>query len=241
MSTEPSAPGPVPDLGQQRKRAKELLRAHRAGDRAALERVARHLPRGAGEPRLTLSEAQLVVAREAGHASWPRMVHAVLATRADAAGRADLAVEAALHGDEARARALLEADPALAACSLHAACALGDAAAAARFLERGPERATEAGGPRGWSPLLYLCAAQLGRGEAARRGARAALAARLLELGAEPGDQVDDPETPDGRRSALAAAAELAQSPELMRVLIGAGAGRGDANALWGALSLIHI
>ena len=28
MSTEPSAPGPVPDLGQQRKRAKELLRAH---------------------------------------------------------------------------------------------------------------------------------------------------------------------------------------------------------------------
>ncbi|HEY1549620.1 MAG TPA: ankyrin repeat domain-containing protein, partial [Kofleriaceae bacterium] len=61
------------DLEQQRKRAKELLRAQRRGDAAATERIARVLR----EPRtpFKLADAQLVIAREAGFASWPRLVH----------------------------------------------------------------------------------------------------------------------------------------------------------------------
>ena len=58
-------------LEQLRKQAKELLRAHRAGDEAARSRVAAHHPRPA-EP-LKLSGAQLVIAREHGFASWPRL------------------------------------------------------------------------------------------------------------------------------------------------------------------------
>ncbi|MGH3035810.1 MAG: ankyrin repeat domain-containing protein, partial [Gaiellaceae bacterium] len=59
----PAAPG----LEQLRKQAKELLRAHRAGDPAAAARVAAHHPRP-DEP-LKLAGAQLVVARELGFPS----------------------------------------------------------------------------------------------------------------------------------------------------------------------------
>ncbi|WP_243634508.1 DUF1835 domain-containing protein [Roseicella frigidaeris] len=57
-------------LEQQRKRAKELLAALRAGEPAALQRLRSRHPRGAAAaPRL--AEAQLVIARELGLPSWP--------------------------------------------------------------------------------------------------------------------------------------------------------------------------
>ncbi len=59
------------DLDHQRKLAKELLRAHKRGDREAAERIARHLPRA--RLPIKLADAQLVIAREAGFASWPRL------------------------------------------------------------------------------------------------------------------------------------------------------------------------
>ena len=58
-------------LEQLRRQAKDLLRAWRAGDDAALGRVAAHHPRPDEPPRL--SSAQLVIAREHGFASWPRL------------------------------------------------------------------------------------------------------------------------------------------------------------------------
>jgi ankyrin repeat protein len=58
-------------LEQLRRQAKDLLRAWRAGDDAALGRVAAHHPRPDEPPKL--SGAQLVIAREHGFASWPRL------------------------------------------------------------------------------------------------------------------------------------------------------------------------
>lgn len=58
-------------LEQLRNQAKELLRAHRAGDVAARARVTANHPRP-DEP-LKLGGAQLVIAREHGFASWPRL------------------------------------------------------------------------------------------------------------------------------------------------------------------------
>ena len=65
MSSLPSAPS----LEQLRKQAKDLLRAHRAGDPHAVARVAAHEP---DEP-LKLTGAQHVVAREHGFPSWSRL------------------------------------------------------------------------------------------------------------------------------------------------------------------------
>ena len=61
---------------QQRKRAKDLVRA--AGEREAVERVARQLTSRDASP-LKLSEAQFVVARKAGFSSWPAMQRSPLA------------------------------------------------------------------------------------------------------------------------------------------------------------------
>lgn len=58
---------PRPSLDQQRKQAKDLLRALRAGDAAALARIRAHLP---DKPELSLADAQFAVAREHGFASW---------------------------------------------------------------------------------------------------------------------------------------------------------------------------
>jgi hypothetical protein len=62
------------NLEQQRKRAKELLKGLRAGEADALRRFQRHHPRGANPDQAArLSEAQLVIARELGLPSWPRL------------------------------------------------------------------------------------------------------------------------------------------------------------------------
>ena len=61
-----------PSLEQLRRRAKELLRALRAGDAEAEARLAasgHSQPAGAAR----LADAQLVIAREHGFASWPRL------------------------------------------------------------------------------------------------------------------------------------------------------------------------
>ena len=63
-----------PSLEQLRKQAKELLRRHRAGDPAAVERFRTHGHESA-EP--DLAAAQLVLAREYGFESWPRLVRHV--------------------------------------------------------------------------------------------------------------------------------------------------------------------
>lgn len=59
------------NLEQQRKRAKELLAAARAGEAGALDRIRRQVPQPAA---LRLATAQQVIARELGLASWPRLV-----------------------------------------------------------------------------------------------------------------------------------------------------------------------
>lgn len=82
MSTPPLArrlPA-APNLEQQRKQARDLLAATRAGDAAALGRLRAHHPRLAARPDaelrqtpVSLHDAQLVIAREYGFPSWPKL------------------------------------------------------------------------------------------------------------------------------------------------------------------------
>lgn len=72
-----------PDLTQQRKRAKELLKSIRDGDAAALARLRYAHPQFASAPEAELQsaklhDAQLVIAREFGFASWTRMKEYIL-------------------------------------------------------------------------------------------------------------------------------------------------------------------
>ena len=71
-SQNPSAPV---NLEQQRKLAKELIRAARAGDRGALARL-QAVRTDIGDPSrpLRLADAQLAIARESGFDSWSKLV-----------------------------------------------------------------------------------------------------------------------------------------------------------------------
>jgi ankyrin repeat protein len=70
------APSPPPlDLEQQRTRAEDLLRAARGGDPSAAARIRAASVDGAiNLGSLTLADAQLTIAREAGFASWAALV-----------------------------------------------------------------------------------------------------------------------------------------------------------------------
>ncbi|HYG90896.1 MAG TPA: DUF1835 domain-containing protein [Azospirillum sp.] len=87
--TDPSGRRQVPfhiDLGQQKTRAKELLRDLRAGEPAALRRLQAQRPE-VSAPQL--ADAQFVIAREVGLPSWPRLkAHATALERERAAIRA---------------------------------------------------------------------------------------------------------------------------------------------------------
>ena len=74
MSTPNSSPVPA-NLEQQHKLAKDLIRAARDGDPAALARIQAVRSDAAAPPRpLKLADAQLAIAREAGFDSWPKLV-----------------------------------------------------------------------------------------------------------------------------------------------------------------------
>ncbi len=68
-----------PDAGQLRRMAKELRAAARAGDPGAVQRLRNHVD--ADPATVSLSAAQLVVAREYGFASWPRLMEHLEARR----------------------------------------------------------------------------------------------------------------------------------------------------------------
>jgi ankyrin repeat protein len=184
------------NLEQLRKQAKELVKAARGGDAAALERL------GGREP--ILANAQLVLAREHGHASWPALVRAAEAS-------VDSFVRAATDGRRARADALLAARP-----------EIGRDPWARLVLGRGWEGdPNEPGGPRGWAPLLYVCHSVY---------ASVDLARELLRRGADPDASAQEEW---GTTTALHGAAGVVHHPELTRLLLEAGANPDDDESLY--------
>ncbi|HME70745.1 MAG TPA: hypothetical protein VKM54_12880 [Myxococcota bacterium] len=124
--------------------------------------------------RFRLSDAQLVVAREYGVESWPRLVALVGFLRVDLSERARLFTEAAVGEGSKRAHDLLARAPELAAASFQAACAAGDQAVALHWLAKDAAAATRADGPRGAEPL-WRCGPWSGSDDTAK-GTRHAVA-----------------------------------------------------------------
>jgi ankyrin repeat protein len=227
-----------PDLAQLRRRAKELRDAARAGDPAALARLAAH-HQVAGQPRLSLAAAQLVIARELGFPSWPRLRAAVDAA---AASRGDVMalLAAVVESRHRRASEILAGDPGISGRDLRAAAAVGDATAAAGLVAADPVVAVAVDDERGWPPLLYACYSTWHHAHPARAEGLAEVARLLIEAGASP-------DTNDGGRpryrSALKGSVEV-NNPAVTEVLLAAGAhpdpgqpiveaiGRGDHRCL---------
>ena len=226
-----------PDPDQLKRQAKELLRSARAGDPAALERF-RLLPafKSLRQEQLlrtppALHDAQSVLAREYGFASWKALSeHVTLLTlQFDDAVREF--VEAATDGRKDRADRLLQLHPGIVGASFHVALVMGDAPRANAWLAKNPSLAHKADGPRGWEPILYVCYTSLRHGSTTDPDGLVAIAHRLLELGTDPNMRF--PWLHHGvRRPILWGATHVARLLPLAELLLRAGADANDGVTL---------
>ncbi|TVR46628.1 MAG: ankyrin repeat domain-containing protein [Puniceicoccaceae bacterium] len=220
-----------PDFGQLKKQAKGLLHAIRAGDPEALS----HLPDGIDSSALKLQDAQRILARDYGFPSWGKLkLH--VESRTEASAETAL-IEAALQGNAGNVETLLKERPDLHRRGIYASAALGRPKNVSDFLARDPEAATQKGGPRDWSPLLYLCFGRCGGGDAER----AAAADLLLKAGADPNDASVNPMWPEAPLPALYGATGVNNFPELARRLLEAGADPNDSESRYHAAEHFHV
>jgi len=169
---------PRPNLDHLRRQARDLLRAARAGDAAAADRIR------AVSGRPTLAAAQLAVAREYGFASWARLTTEVQARTTDLAQQVEAFCEASIRDGTGRAARMLAATPAIADYNLATAVILGDSTRVRREISQRPDLATRP--IRGWTPLHLACASRWHRLDPVRADGLLAVARRLLEAGADP-------------------------------------------------------
>ena len=212
-----------PSLEHLKNQAKALLRRVHAGEADALALVLEFDPQSIQSSAVTdaggrdavgrfvLSEAQLVIARTYGFASWQRLrTHLeLLETYAehvrpvmpvddpptdmsdDPAALVDYFLNLACinyvrdgYWRLERARGLLTAHPELAAATIHTMTAVGEAEGVRRLLDADPSQARLVGGPFGWEPLLYLTYSRIDTTELGRSAAE--VARLLLGAGANP-------------------------------------------------------
>jgi ankyrin repeat protein len=229
---------PTPErlhLGQLRRQAKELRDAARRGDAGTAERIARHYE-GTLQGAVTLAVAQLVIAREQGFPSWPKLRAAVDADTSRSRGLTDF-VAASVEGRMRQAAGILHADPGVAGRSLRAAAVLGDVEAARHLLAADPGAAVAIDDDRGWPPLLYACYSQWHHADPSRAPRIAEVARLLLDAGASPNTNNG---ARNGYRSALTGSVEV-NNPEVTEVLLEAGANPDDRETIgWAAFSRYH-
>jgi ankyrin repeat protein len=216
-----------PNLDQLRRQAKELRDAALRGEAGAVDRVNRNYradPQGA----VTLAAAQLVVARELGFASWPRLKAAVESRASTPEGLADAFVAASVERRLGEAVTILEAHPSIAGHNIYTAAVVGDTRTVSEMLAADPSAATAIDEARGWPPLLYACYSRWHQIDPSRATGMAEVARLLLEAGASPN-------TNNGARhayrSALSGAVE-GNNPDVTRVLLDAGANPDDRQCI---------
>lgn len=220
-----------PNLDHLKNEAKALRKAFDARESAAVQRVHAVLPDARA---IKLTEAQRVIAREYGFATWARLCESVQTLRGP-----DEAIDeflAAVQGqDRARANRVLSARPEIATESLHVASVLGSSDDARRLIAEDRSRIAEKRGAPAADPLLFLCFSPF-HGESAERDAGLLATARvLLDAGANPN-------TVDGRYGVPALYAVTGERSVLpiARLLLAAGANPTDGESVFHAAQRFH-
>ena len=142
-----------------------------------LTRIARHHPRfhklssvDIQSGHFTLTDAQLVIAREHGFESWPKFAsHIETLHLIRSVAMLDDPVAAFIEvafvprhsrhssGTLEHAEMILAKYPQVAASNVYTAAILADEAGVRNFLSRDPKSSIATGGPHGWDALTHLC------------------------------------------------------------------------------------
>lgn len=194
-----------PSLEHLRNEAKSLQRRYRETEPQVIALVREVDPSSPDPASFRRADAQRIVARLYGFASWPKLVRHVELVKpitrrphlvpvdgpAEGAALGDrfLALACLTYGADdpsrpERARAILAAHPELAGSSLHIAAAVGDVGAAERLLAADPGAAVADGGPHAFAPLLYLAYSRVVSPTA--HASHLEVARLLLAAGADP-------------------------------------------------------
>ncbi len=239
-----------PSLENLRKQAKTLQKQWAAGEPAALARIQAVRPRhdqpDASGPRLSV--CQLVIARELGFESWPRLKVAVRAANLESADQF-VTLACLCHDDPhydhrsfpARASQMLQDNPSLSEANIWSAVAAGNVYAVGRLLDRHPDL-VDRPGVHGWVPLICACYSRV--------RPTLEVARLLLDRGADPNaftmkgnadERLD--QTPrrftaltgvfGGGSTGLANQPPHPQWRELAELLLERGASPADEQALW--------
>lgn len=226
----------TPSLDRFRREAKRLKRAFAAGDEAALNRAQAVIE---GATSLRHTEALHVIAREAGHASWPRMKLALELAAMDRAERAERLKYALYLGRHQLTENLLQADPTLVRHNLGLACALYDVEAVETALAADPGAAKRIVGVR--SPILHLAFSRQFQAAPEKSDDMIATANVLVKAGADVDDSY--PAAPDSehRLSALYGALGHAGNLRLSEWLLEHGANPDDNESLYHSTELGHL
>jgi ankyrin repeat protein len=247
---DPVKPLPAhPSLEQYRKQAKELARACDLRTLEALARVLRYHPRfahlGTNDVQsVTLTDAQLVIAREHGFESWPKFAAhiATLNLQRSVAALADPVTafiraacvprESHASGTLEEAELILAQYPQVRRANIHVAAILADEVSVRDFLAHDAANATAKGGPDGWDALTHLCFSRYLRVDRARSDAFVNTARALLDAGANANtgwiEMIDYPNPRPVIESAIYGAAGVAQHDGLTRLLLERGADPND-------------
>jgi ankyrin repeat protein len=161
----------VSSLDNLKKEAKRWLKALRANAVDARARLKRAYPAASDDPGLR--DVQHALARERGHENWAAL-KAMVAAGPRPAGRADPPPDIVTtflrsacwdhhtHGAadhrmyDRAAQRMLALHPGIASHNLYAAVVCGNLEEVKRVIAGRPEAAPEPGGPRNWTPILYL-------------------------------------------------------------------------------------
>jgi ankyrin repeat protein len=214
------------DLLQARRRAKELLRAARAGDPDAQARM-----RDDRAPRL--ADAQRAVAAELGFSSWPALVAQLAAASGDRDARRARLVSAALSGRADVVERSLAHDPELAGAGVEVALVLGDVQRVAAALDRDPGLVDRELPVADRKPLSCACHSVFLRPSTPRAPGVRRVVELLLDCGADV-NEVHHNEY--GAMSVLYGAAGVAHDPETTRLLLARGADPNDGESVYHAV-----
>ncbi|MBF9032723.1 hypothetical protein HKCCE2091_00585 [Rhodobacterales bacterium HKCCE2091] len=224
-------------LDRFRRKAKDLHRAHSAGDGRARMRIESVRPRDGGTA-LKHADYLHVIAREEGFASWPAMKLAVETRGLDRAQKQARLVHAVAHGQFAVADQLLADTPDLAEGHMGLACGLYDLAGVRAGLVH-PGAAVEAA-PGSVPPLIHLCRSKMIHHRPGLEADMIAIAEALVAAGADVNGGVPVHPGADHLLSPLYFALGHAGNMPLARWLLDHGADPDDGESLYHATELGH-